>query len=278
MNHDLEADTLPCFSPLNDELSHLLRELTPAEWLAKTHFPSWTVKDVVSHLLDTSLRRLSSQRDEFRITTNKSQDSVGDLAKRITLAADRWADATAFLSTTILTELTIKYQNELIEFFKTLNLDSESLIPVSWAGQTASTNRFDISREYTERWHHQMHIREALAKPLLLTRDLYHPVLCTFMNALPYHYENIKMFDGYTLEIHVPGEAGGRWSLQWEGRSRILTDQNTGKPNTKVTIEPDSAWKIFTRFNSSLYDKKIQVDGDITIGNHILEMKCVMIE
>src|SRR5438445_149211 len=54
----------PLFAPLNDELIVLLRGLSDAEWTARA-VGTWTVKDVAAHLLDTSLRRLSVQRDRF---------------------------------------------------------------------------------------------------------------------------------------------------------------------------------------------------------------------
>lgn len=224
------------------------------------------------------MRRLSSQRDNFRVVSRQSILSPSELIDHITQAADKWADATAFLSPAILIELVQHYQNELVAYFRTLDLEAESRIPVNWAGQAVSTNWFDIAREYTERWHHQMQIREALGKPAILDRELYHPVLDTFMQALPHHYRDINASDGYILEVHISGESGGSWFLQWNGPMRELKSHVYGKSDTTVTLEPGVAWKVFTRFNKSMYDKRIQVEGDNAMGSHLLEMKCVMVE
>jgi hypothetical protein len=58
-------DTSALFPALHDELLGLLLRLPPADWLKPTAAPGWSVKDVVAHLLDTDMRRLSSQRDGF---------------------------------------------------------------------------------------------------------------------------------------------------------------------------------------------------------------------
>src|SRR5690606_36549174 len=50
---------------LHDELMALLRGLPPAAWQAPTSAGAWRVRDVVAHLLDTALRRLSSGRDGY---------------------------------------------------------------------------------------------------------------------------------------------------------------------------------------------------------------------
>src|SRR5450759_2513298 len=54
----------PLFAPLNDELLHVLRGMKRDEWNARA-VGTWTSKDVAAHLLDTTLRRLSAQRDGY---------------------------------------------------------------------------------------------------------------------------------------------------------------------------------------------------------------------
>ena len=58
----LVADLFP---EITLRLVALLRSLTPDEWSLPTSSSRRTVKDVVSHLLDGSLRRLSIQRDGY---------------------------------------------------------------------------------------------------------------------------------------------------------------------------------------------------------------------
>ena len=59
-------DCAPLLAPLHRELLSLLGEMHPADWARRTVARLWSVKDVVAHLLDTDLRRLSFQRDGQR--------------------------------------------------------------------------------------------------------------------------------------------------------------------------------------------------------------------
>ena len=51
------------FPPLYEELEHLLRGLAPEEWERPTVAGAWRVRDVVAHLLDGDLRKLSAYGD-----------------------------------------------------------------------------------------------------------------------------------------------------------------------------------------------------------------------
>ena len=57
---------VPLFPGLHRELMTLLRGLQPADWLHPTACAMWSVKDIVAHLLDTCLRRLSFDRDRLQ--------------------------------------------------------------------------------------------------------------------------------------------------------------------------------------------------------------------
>ncbi|MFC0610167.1 MULTISPECIES: maleylpyruvate isomerase N-terminal domain-containing protein [Rufibacter] len=43
----------------------LLKSLNEDDWHRQTIATQWTVKDVISHMLDTQLRALSFQRDGY---------------------------------------------------------------------------------------------------------------------------------------------------------------------------------------------------------------------
>ena len=53
------------FPELYSELIESLRDLKHEEWNYKTSSTSWNVKDIVAHLVDTDLRRISFQRDNL---------------------------------------------------------------------------------------------------------------------------------------------------------------------------------------------------------------------
>ena len=56
------VDLLHLFPGLHAELMSLLRSLRPGDWRLATACALWSVKDIVAHLLDTCLRRLSFGR------------------------------------------------------------------------------------------------------------------------------------------------------------------------------------------------------------------------
>ncbi|HEY0899336.1 MAG TPA: maleylpyruvate isomerase N-terminal domain-containing protein, partial [Sphingobacteriaceae bacterium] len=59
-------EVLHLFPRLNERLMELLRGLNQEQWQKPTVCKRWTVKDIAAHLLDTSLRRLSSGRDGYK--------------------------------------------------------------------------------------------------------------------------------------------------------------------------------------------------------------------
>ena len=60
--------TAELFAPLHDELMRLLRGLDDADWNRQTVAPAWRVREVIGHMLDVHLRKLSGGRDGYRST------------------------------------------------------------------------------------------------------------------------------------------------------------------------------------------------------------------
>ncbi|MEP6614040.1 MAG: hypothetical protein ABJA76_19190, partial [Mucilaginibacter sp.] len=120
--------------------------------------------------------------------------------------------------------------------------------PVSWAGEERSENWFDIAREYTEKWHHQQQIRDAVGKPGIMHRELFYPCMDTFMRALPHTYRNVSARDGTLMQINISTNDGGDWYLQKTEMGWGLTDNQAGKkPDALVELKADTAWKLFTK-------------------------------
>ncbi len=99
---------------------------------------------------------------------------------------------------------------EAVELFESLDPMGAAPFAVSWAGENASLVWFDLAREYTERWHHQRQIVDAVGKPSPIDgRRLYHPVLDTFMRALPYTFREIQAEDGTLVVVEIGGKPAG---------------------------------------------------------------------
>jgi hypothetical protein len=148
---------------------------------------------------------------------------------------------------------------------------------VAWASDDLPPNWFDIAREYTEKWLHQQHIREAVGKPLLTERKWLFPVLDTFIRALPRTYRNIDAQNGTSVTVQVSGEAGGEWSLIRENLHWRLFTGSDPRAACTVVIDQDLAWRLFTKgVRSEDARRKVEILGDRTLGEQALEMVSIM--
>src|SRR5215218_7403262 len=99
----LVADLFP---DVTGRLVGLLRSLSPTEWHLPTVSSRRTVKDIASHLLDGSLRRLSMQRDGYRQDDGLGQPRVGEtLVDFLNRLNDEGETGTRRLSPKVLVEL-----------------------------------------------------------------------------------------------------------------------------------------------------------------------------
>jgi uncharacterized protein (TIGR03083 family) len=238
--------TAHLYPQLEQMLLELLRSLNDDEWELQTIVPAWRVKDVAAHLLDTQVRRLSLARDGYApepplITSN------ADLVAFINQLNAAGVTHYRRLSPRVLTSLIELASRECSEHFQALEPFAKAPFSVSWAGEMESENWFDIAREYTERWHHQQQIRLAVKQPGIMTRALYHPVLATFMRALPFHYRQLERATGALAQFDITGDCGGTWYLFREAEGWKLSADPARERLTHVSIPQEIAWRIFTK-------------------------------
>lgn len=87
------------FPEISRRLVELLRSLSPDEWHLPTVSSRRTVKDIASHLLDGSLRRLSLQRDDYRPADTRSRPRAGEpLMDFLNRLNDEWETGARRLS------------------------------------------------------------------------------------------------------------------------------------------------------------------------------------
>jgi len=268
--------TIHLFPILDQKLIALLRSLSDADWKRKTRAKQWTVKDVATHLLDGNIRTLSISRDQYFGQPPVGINSYETLVAYLNSLNADWVKATARLSPRVLIDLLEQTGREYSEHLQTADLHAPAIFPVGWAGETESANWFHIAREYTEKWHHQQQIREAIGNPGIESRDLYHPVLETFMRALPFHFSKLECSIGASIAVTIPGDAGGTWQIV-KTNSAWLFITPTYHPSAHVSIHQDHAWKLLTKGLSLDEARSLStIHGDQTLGLHFLKMLSVM--
>ncbi len=269
-------EVLHLFPKLNSTLIELLEGLSPAQWDTATVCKKWSVKDIAAHLLDTSLRRVSSGRDNHFGNTPEIS-TYDDLLNFLNALNADWVDAYKRVSPKVLINHIALAQKDFYSYLLTLDLHGPALFPVSWAGEDQSKAWFDIAREYTERWHHQQQIRLAVSAESILGRELYYPFLKISMLALPFHYRLKSASDGTIVKIIVVGEAGGSWSIIKKTDAWEFTDTEF-ESQTQVYIDQNIAWLLLSRgidiFEAEQY---WQVIGNYELGFHALKMTAFMI-
>jgi uncharacterized protein (TIGR03083 family) len=268
--------TVELFLPLSRELLKVLQSLSSQDWDEPTACALWSVKDVTAHLLGGSLGRLSD-RDEQPGQAEKNELNFEELVRLIDRENEEWVKAARRISPSLLIEFLEITDKALDMYFKYLPMGGPARTPVSWTGETESSNWMDIAREYTEKWLHQQHIRESVGRPLLTSRKWLYPVLDTFMRALPYTYRSIEAQQGTSVAVHIEGEVGGEWCLiRREGRWQLYSG---AEPNATadVKMDQDLAWRLFSKgIPPEVAWAQVRIKGDSRLGERILHMVSIM--
>ncbi len=276
-NIPIPISTLHLFPILDRELIALLKSLTPAEWEAPTLARLWRVKDIAAHLLDGNVRTLSMLRDGYAGDPPGEIQSYTDLVVYLNGLNASWVAAAKRLSPQVLIGLLEFTGRPYMEYLSTLDPFAKATFSVAWAGESESLNWFHIAREYTEKWHHQQQIRDATGRPGLLSRELFHPFISTLMRGLPHAYRNTDAPIGACVNLTVTTEAGGDWYLVRQEDRWTLVDKFHETPAASLTIEPDTAWKLFTKgMTPEMAWKKVETSGDEKLAAVALELIAVM--
>jgi uncharacterized protein (TIGR03083 family) len=258
-----------CFPAEREALFDLIDALGPDDWERAATAEGWTVRDVVAHLLGDDLGRISGQRDGHRDPTASPGESPKD-------AADRrnrdWVVATRRLSPRVLRALLEWSGSESQHLFESLDLFAVGG-PVSWAGPEAAPVWLDLAREFTERWHHQQQIRDALNAPIWAPDDAMRVVLATFAFSLPPAVSTAEPeADGdVSVSLRVNGPGGGDWTVRSTGGRSTLWLGRADRPTAAVELDADTAWRMYVgALPRDEVARRARIVGDGPLGRRIL--------
>src|SRR5215510_283469 len=266
------------FCEIHGELLALLRTLPVEDWYKPTAAKAWVVRDIVAHLLDSDIRRVSFQRDQAPMVPPESPiNSYRDLVDFLNQLNADWVKAAKRISPKLLIEFLEITGAQVCALFKSLDPFGPALFGVAWAGEEGSKNWFDIAREYTEKWHHQQQIRDAVGAPALTGRKWLFPVLDTFLRGLPHTYRETQADEGSSVAFIIAGEAGGAWTLKREGGAWSLYIGEGEGAACEVRMDQDAAWRLLTKgLSQEEAAARIEIIGDDRLGKPILGMLAVM--
>lgn len=269
-------ETLPLFPILDQKLIELLRSLSKEDWNKPTLAKLWTVKDIASHLLDGNFRAISLMRDGYNGMSPRVVNSYQDVVSFLNNLNADWVKATKRLSPQVLTDLLEGTGEEYVECLRKLKPFDKAMFSVAWAGEEESQNWFHIAREFTEKWHHQQQIREAVGQQGILGREFFFPVMDTFMQALPHTYKDTEANDGALIKIMVTDNTG-EWLLKRSEKKWIVSEEKSQNCDALVKIPPSTAWKLFTKgIDKQTAERAIDFEGDHSLGKVVLNMVSVM--
>jgi uncharacterized protein (TIGR03083 family) len=271
-------DTAELFAPLHAELMALLWSLAPEDWEKPTLAPAWRVRDVAAHLLDTQMRKLSTQRDSHFVAPEKPIAGYQDLVRFLNELNASWVGVARRFSARVLVELLAVTGPAVAELVASQDPHAPALFPVSWAGERESETWFDTGREYTEWWHHQMQIRDAVGAPLLLTKRWLLPLLEISVRALPRAYESVPAREGTVVVLEVTGEGGGTWSLVHDDEVWRVLRGAPPHPAAVVRADPDSSWRLlYNALSPAAAKERVTIEGDASLAEPLLGARSVMV-
>jgi hypothetical protein len=143
----------------------------------------------------------------------------------------------------MLVDLIRRTDDELVALFATLPPGDRAIFSVAWAGEAESQNWFDVAREYTERWHHQQQIRDAVDQPGLTEPRFLRRVIATFARGLPHAYRNAAAPLDTAVAIEIDGD---RWTVV-RGETSWALAAVAGQPTATIVLAGDDAWRLWTK-------------------------------
>ncbi len=263
------------FPEVLDSLLDLLSGLSTEDWNKPTACARWSVKDIAAHLLGGQLGILSRKRDGYAYSGSpiKKWDELVTLINNLN---DLWVKAASRLSPRVLCDLLKLSGEQVCAYFK--SLDPYAIGgPVDWAGPEPVPVWLDLAREYTEWWHHQQQIRDAVGKPGLKEPRFFAPVLDAFVRALPHTYRNVDARDGTLVALTISGDSGGRWLLRRKNSAWRLYADDAQKADAETIIDQEIAWRLFCKGTSK--DEALAgatLAGDQVLASKALEMISVI--
>ncbi|RNL82444.1 maleylpyruvate isomerase family mycothiol-dependent enzyme [Halostreptopolyspora alba] len=232
------------FAREHEETMALLRDLGAEEWQRPTGCPGWRVRDIAAHVLGDHLNRLARSRD--RHPDGPRPRSGEPFPRFIDRLNEEWVATTRAWSPRMLVDLLGHVGPRIVEYWRTVDPDALGE-PVTWAGPDPAPVWLDAARDLTEYWTHQQQIRDATGRPGFTQPEVVHPVLDTFLRALPHTLRDVPAPEGTRLLFTVTGPEGGHWSCEYRDGGWMVDRGGVRDPEATIELDADTTWRLCTR-------------------------------
>lgn len=264
--------------PLHSEWMGVLRGLEPEDWERPTVAGAWRVRDVAAHLLDVQLRTLSVFRDGHLVRPDHSIEGYDDLVRFLDKLNAEWVAASRRLSPRVLIELLATVGPGAAAALAALPPHEPALFGVAWADEEVSENWMHVGREYTEWWHHQAQIRDAVGAPALFDARWFVPLFEMSLRVLGAAYRTVESDPGACLLIAVDGPGGGAWSLERRAQGWRVCRGHPAAPRASVRLDPDTAWKtLYHALDPVEARSRARTEGDERLLEPFFRARSVMV-
>jgi uncharacterized protein (TIGR03083 family) len=264
--------------PLFDELTTLLRSIQPDGWDRPTVAGHWRVRDVAAHMLDTTLRKIAAYRDRHLLPVDAPIASDADLARFVNGLNASGVAYSARLSPRLITDLLAVIGGWTADLLESLDPHAPALWAVSWAGETESENWMDIGRDYTEWWHHQAQIRDAVGVPRLLEPRWFLPLMAFTVRVLPRVYADVRAEPGTTVNLAVEQETTALWSVVKGAKGWQVFGGGAESPAATVRVNADDAWRLFyNALPTEEARERVRIEGDASLAVPLLHARSVIL-
>jgi len=254
----------------------LLRAIPDEDWQRQTVAPGWRVRDVAAHLLDVKLRKVAVYRDRHFPHVDKPPVTAAEIAQLVNGLNAGGVQFGARLSPRLIVDLLEIAGGWVADVIEHLAPHERAVFSVSWAGESESENWMDTGREYTEHWHHQMQIRDAVGAPkILLQPEWMTPLLDISVRALPHTYRAVDAPIGTTVTLNVTGATAGSWSLVRDAATWRINAGAGTNPQASVDIAADDAWRLL--YNAPFDRSRVVVTGDSTLAAPLMRARSVVL-
>lgn len=135
----------------------------------------------------------------------------------------------------------------------------------------------DMGREYTERWHHQDQIREAVGADRLDGPEWLGPVVEISLFALPRSYGETASPEGTRVALDVTGPGGGEWFLEQSGGWRLVRGRTPRADCTIRGSSRDVARLLLHRLTSVQARAAVEVSGAAELAEPFFGSRAVMV-